>query len=57
MLQTYVMLIGHMAFATDPPFCLTYQVEYFDKKGPSTMTIQNPDNHPVALMVSNMVVC
>ena len=45
-----------MAFATDPPFCLTYPVGYFDKKDPSTMMIQNPDNHPVALMVSDMVV-
>ena len=48
--RTYVMLLGnysgHMAFATDPPFCLAYLVEYLEKKDPCAMMIQNPGQPP-----------
>ena len=57
--RMYVMLLsnygGHMAFATDPLFCLAYPVEYLEKKDPGTMMIQNPDNHLVTFMGNNMV--
>ena len=46
-----------MAFATDPPFCLAYPVEYLEKKDPGAMTIWNPDNHLVTFMVNDMVMC
>ena len=59
--RTYVMLLGkysgHLAFATDLPFCLAYPGEYLEKKDSGTMMIQNPDNLPVAFMADDMVVC
>lgn len=47
---------GHMAFATDPLFCLAYPVEYLEKKDPGAMMIRNLENHPVMYMGSNMFV-
>ena len=44
----YMMLIanygGHMAFATEPPYCVAYAAEYWDKD-PSRMTSRDPENH------------
>ena len=38
---------GHMAFATDPPFCTTYPLLFIDTDDPSQMTFRNQENHPV----------
>ena len=50
MFYMYVMLIrnygGHMAFTTDPPFCLVYPGKYYNMKDPCIMMICNPENHP-----------
>lgn len=58
--RTCVILLGnysgHMAFATDLPFCLAYLVECLEKKDPCAMMIWNPDNHLVAFMGNDMVV-
>ena len=58
---TYVMLIrnygGHIAFATDSPFYLTYLAEYNDTKDPCTMMIQNPENYLATMLAEDMVLC
>ena len=58
--RTCVMLLGnysgHMAFSTDPPFCLAYLAEYLEKKDLGAMMIWSLDNHPVTFMVLDMVV-
>ena len=52
--RTYCMIFGnyggHMAYATDSPFCVAYPLEFIDKKDPGTMIFWNPDNHPVTFI-------
>ena len=48
---------GHMACATDAPFSVAYPLEFINKKDPGMMTFRNLDNHPVAFMVGEMVIC
>ena len=45
-----------MAFATDPPYCVVYAVEYKHTNDPSKMTFREPSNHGFAMTASNMVV-
>ena len=59
-IRTYCMIVGnyggHMAYATELPFCVAYLLD-FVKKHPSTMTFRNTDNHPVMFMGMDMIVC
>ena len=47
--RAYMMLIGnygrHMAYATDPPYCVVYAVDYKNTSDPSKMTPHEPLNH------------
>ena len=58
--RPYMMLIGnyggHMAFATDPPYCVVYAADYKNTSDPSKMTPCEPLNHAYAMVTSNMVV-
>ena len=58
--RAYMILIenygGHMAFATDPPYCVAYAAEYKNTDGPSKMTFREPLNHGFAMVANNMVV-
>ena len=55
----YMVLIGnysrHMAFATDPPYCVAYSVDY-KTNDPSQMTPRHTQNHPYAMVTTNMIV-
>ena len=55
----YMMLIGnygrHMAFATDPPYCVAYAADYKNTDDPSKMTPHEPLNHAFAMAARNMV--
>ena len=57
--RAYMMFIGnygrHMAFATDPPYCVAYAADY-KNNDPSKMTPCEPLNHAYAMVTSNMVV-
>ena len=57
--QVYMVLIGnyggHMAFATDPPYCVAYSTEY-KTNDPSQMTPCHTQNHPYAMVTTNMIV-
>ena len=60
--RVYMMLIGnyggHMAFTTDPPYCVAYAAEYkHTNDNPSKMTFCEPSNHGFTMTASNMVVC
>ena len=50
-------LWGHMAYATDPPYCTAYPMNFFDSMNSSIMTICHSNNHPTAFEASRMVVC
>ena len=58
--RAYMMLIGnyggHMAFATDPPYCVAYAADYKHTSDPSKMTPCEPLNHSYAMVTNNMVV-
>ena len=58
--RAYMMLIGnyggHMAYATDPPYCVAYAVDYKNTSDPSKMTPCEPLNHAYTMVTSNMVV-
>ena len=58
--RAYMMLIGnyggHMAYATDPPYCVAYATDYKNTSDPSKMTPCEPLNHIYAMLTSNMVV-
>ena len=47
---------GHMAFATDPPYCVAYAMDYKNTSDPSKMTPCEPLKHMYAMVTSNMVV-
>ena len=57
--RAYMMLIGnyggHMGFATEPPYCVAYAVEYRDKD-PSKMMPREPINHSNAMVSNKMIV-
>ena len=58
--RAYIMLIGnyggHMAFATDPPYCVVDAMDYKNTNDPSKMTPREPLNHAYTMVTSNMVV-
>ena len=58
--RAYMMLIGnyggHMAFATDPPYCVAYAADYKNTDDPSKMTPREPLNHAFTMTARNMVV-
>ena len=45
----------HMAFATEPPYCVAYAAEYRDKD-PSKMTSRDPENHWYVMASEKMIV-
>ena len=57
--RAYMMLIanygGHMAFATEPPYCVAYMAEYRDKN-PSRMMPRDPENHWYVTVSEKMIV-
>ena len=57
--RVYMVLIGnysgHMAFATDPPYCVAYSMDY-KTNDPSQMTPRHTQNHPYAMVTTNMIV-
>ena len=57
--RVYMMLIGnygrHMAFATEPPYCVAYAADY-QNKDPSKMTPRKTLNHAYAMVTDNMMV-
>ena len=57
--RAYMVLIGnyggHMAFATDSPYCVAYSVDY-KTNDPSQMTPRHTQNHPYAMVTTNMIV-
>ena len=57
--RAYMMFIGnyggHMAFTTDPPYCVAYATDYKDNDS-SKMTPRDTLNHAYAMATSNMVV-
>ena len=59
--RTYCMILGnysgHMACATELPFCMAYPLKIVDKKDSAVMIFRNPDNHPVTFMGMEMVIC
>ena len=46
---------GHMAFTTEPPYCVAYAVDYQDND-PSKMMPHKTLNHPYAMVTNNMMV-
>ena len=58
--RVYMMLIGnyggHMAFATDPPYCVAYAADYKNTDDPSKMMPLEPLNHAFTMAARNMVV-
>ena len=57
--RAYMMLIGnyggHMAFATEPPYCVAYAADY-QSKDRSKMTPHVTLNHTYAMVTDNMMV-
>ena len=57
--RAYAVLVGnyggHMAFATDPPYCVAYSADY-KTSDPSQMTPRHTRNHPYAMITTNMIV-
>ena len=57
--RAYAVLIGnyggHMAFATDPPYCVVYSMDY-KTNDPSQMTPHHTQNHTYAMVTTNMIV-
>ena len=44
-----------MAFTTEPPYCVAYAAEYWDKD-PSKMTSREPENHWYVMVSEKMIV-
>ena len=57
--RAYMMLLRnygrHMAFTTEPPYCVAYAVDY-ENKDPSKMTPRETLNHAYAMVTDNMMV-
>ena len=58
--RTYCMILGnyggHMAFATDPPFCMAYSLDFIIEDDPTKMTFRNQQNHPVLFTSDGLIV-
>ena len=46
----------HMAFATDPPFCMAYPLSFVHKDDPTQMTFRSQQNHPVSFTADGLLV-
>ena len=46
----------HMAFATDPPFCTAYSLDFVLKEDPAQMMFRNLQNHPVSITADGLLV-
>ena len=46
----------HMAFATDPPFCMAYPLHFVHKNDPAQMTFRSQQNHPISFTVDSLLV-
>ena len=57
--RAYMMLLGnyggHMAFTTEPPYCVAYAADYLNKD-PSKMMPRDTLNHMYAMVTNNMMV-
>ena len=57
--RAYMVLIGnyggHMAFTTEPPYCVAYAADYEDKD-PSKMTPRKTLNHTYTMVADNIMV-
>ena len=47
---------GHMAFATDPPFCMAYPLSFIHKDEPAQMTFRSQQNHPISFTADGLLV-
>ena len=51
-------MAGHMAFTTDPLFCMVYPFwSFILKEDPALMTFKNQQNHPVSCTADGLLVC
>ena len=59
--RTYCMIIGnyggHLAYATDPPFCMAYALDFVIKNDPVLMAFRNQENHPVSFTGDGLIIC
>ena len=46
---------GHMVFATDPPFCMAYSLDFIHKDDPAQMTFRNQQNYPVSFTTDGLM--
>ena len=55
------MIVGnygrHMAFATDPLFCMAYSLDFVNEDDPTKMTFRNQQNHPVSFTSDSLIIC
>ena len=47
---------GHMAFATDPPFCMAYPLSFVHQDDPAQMTFRSQQNHPISFTADGLLV-
>ena len=47
---------GHMAFTTDPPFCMAYPLHFVHTDDPTQMTFRSQQNHPVSFTGDGLLV-
>ena len=47
---------GHMAFATDPPFCMAYSLSFVHQDDPAQMTFRSQQNHPISFTADGLLV-
>ena len=47
---------GHMAFATDPPFCTAYPLSFARQDDPAKMNFRSLENHPVSFKADGLLV-
>ena len=59
--RMYCMIVGnydgHMAFTTDPPFCMVCSLDFVNENDPAKMTFRNQENHPVSFTADGLIVC
>ena len=59
--RTYCMIMGnyggHMAFVTDPPFCIVYSLDFINENDPAKMTFRNQENHQVSFTIDGLIIC
>ena len=48
---------GHLAYATDPLFCMAYVLDFINKNDPAVMKFRNQENHPVSFTGDGLIIC